>query len=125
MQINPFCPGKKKVYDLKREFKPELYAREKCSIPGMNCMISINSKLEEKEKTFWFFSVQESWRYGSNGTYTYNGEEFYFFLCSCQCLICALVFLLSSSYLQEGLTGHAWLEQVCRDGHCVDTVSPL
>lgn len=24
--------------------------------------------------------------------------------------------LVSSSYLQERITGHAWLEQVCRDG---------
>lgn len=60
MQINPSCPGQKKFYGLGREFKAALCAREEHSIPGVNCMILINSKLEEKEKTFWFFSVQES-----------------------------------------------------------------
>lgn len=60
MQINPSCPGQKELHDLGREFKPELCAREKHSIPGVNRVILINSKLEEKEKTFWFFSMQET-----------------------------------------------------------------
>lgn len=80
MQINPSCPVQKRLYGLSREFKPELSAIQEHSLPGINCIILINSKLEEKEKMFWVLNVQESHRYYSNRAYT--DEEFYFYLYS-------------------------------------------